>query len=118
MCGLHFRNFKNMQPILSELVQSFNEKLELGIPEDVSEADILLKLEERLGQLIQRDPEDFFRIMYRVDIPEYQLNNALQQADALQLLARMVYNRQLGKIKSRREFKAQQPNEVDKDLEW
>ena len=68
-----------MRAELQQLVQSFNEKLELDIPTGIAEEEILLKLEERLGQLLQRNPEEFFRILYIVDIPEYQLNNACNE---------------------------------------
>lgn len=108
-----------MRVELQQLVQSFNEQLELNIPTGIAEEEILLKLEERLGQLLQRSPEEFFRILYVVDIPEYQLNNALQQPDALTVLAKMVYNRQLGKVKSRAGSSTYfNKNDADADLAW
>lgn len=108
-----------MRAELSELVQTFNEKLELDIPEGIAEEDILLKLEERLGYLLQRNPEEFFRVLYRVDIPEYQLNNALQQPNALQVVAKMVFNRQLEKLKTRADFSGHfNKNDADADLKW
>jgi len=108
-----------MQTELSELLNSFRDKFELEMPETYSEEEILLGLEKRLGQLLERNPEEFFQLMYRIDIPERKMHEVLQQQDALAALAVLVYQRQLQKIRSRLKYKSYfENNDADSELKW
>ena len=108
-----------METELQELARALKEKLELDIPGSISEAEILLLLERKLGYLLEREPEAFFQALYRIDIPEQQLNAVLQRNDALQELARMVYERQLEKVRSRNRYRDYFNNtDADKELKW
>lgn len=108
-----------MQTELLELKKSFKDSFELNTPETVSEEELLMLLERRLGILLERNLEEFFQMLYRIDIPENQLHEVLQDSDALSALAKMVYNRQLQKVKSRLKYKASVNNsDIDADLKW
>ncbi len=108
-----------MQTELSELRKSFKEKFELEMPETYSEEEILLGLEKRLGQLLERNPEEFFQMMYRIDIPEGKMHEVLRQQDALAALSVLVYQRQLQKIKSRLKYKSYfEKDDTDSELKW
>lgn len=108
-----------MQAELTELLRSFKDRFQLEIEGLVSEQEILLMLEKRLGQILERNPEEFFQLLYRIDIPERQLQGVLNDPNALQALARMVYDRQLEKARSRLKYKeASTPRDVDEDLAW
>lgn len=103
----------------AELAATLKEKLDVDIPEGYSEEEIKLMLEKHLGQLLERNPEEFFQLLYRIDIPEGSLNRVLQQEDALATLAGMVYQRQLQKVKTRLFYKhSQQAQPGDDDLRW
>lgn len=108
-----------MQAELSELKKSFKEKFELEVPETYSEEEILQSLEKRLGELLERNPEEFFQTLYRIDIPERKMHEVLQQQDALAALAVLVYQRQLEKIKTRLKYRGAFKSEnVDDELKW
>ena len=108
-----------METEQTALAASLREKFELDIPDSFSGEEIKLRLERRLAQLLERNPEEFFQLLYRIDIPETQLQLVLQQENALAALAGMVYNRQLDKVKTRLFYKSQSnPKTVDGDLEW
>ncbi len=108
-----------METEQSVLAVSLKEKLGLDIPDGFSEEEIKLMLEKRLGQLLERNPEEFFQLLYRIDIPERSLQGVLQQEDALATLAGMVYQRQLQKVKTRLFYKgSQQAQPGDDDLKW
>lgn len=103
----------------AELAATLKEKLDVDIPEGYSEEEIKLMLEKRLGQLLERNPEEFFQLLYRIDIPEQRLHAVLQQENALAALAGMVYSRQLQKIKTRLFYKdSQRAQPGDDELLW
>lgn len=108
-----------METEQSVLAATLKEKLDIDIPEGYSEAEIKLMLEKRLEQLLERNPEEFFQLLYRIDIPERGLQNVLQQQDALVKLAEMVYDRQLQKVKTRLFYKSNQKAQPgDEELKW
>lgn len=82
-----------------------------------TEAQILDALAARVGQMIAGDPEGFFQLMYRLDVAENRIHEALQQEDPSLAVARQVYLRQLQKVHSRRLFKPP-PAPPDEELEW
>ena len=90
---------------------------EITIPDKLSEDEILHLLADRVVFLIERSPEQFFQLMYRLDIPEEKLNIALVDADAALEIAKIIYNRQLMKVRSRQLYK-QQNNSDDAELKW
>ncbi len=108
-----------METERSALAASLKEKFELDIPDGFSEQEIKLNLEKRLAYLLERNPEEFFQLLYRIDIPERQLQVALQEENALAVLADMVYHRQLDKVKTRLYYRGQSDGKtVDDELGW
>lgn len=103
-----------------EYQQQVNEVLhrELGLqlPDVISETELLQLLADRLATIIARSPEDFFQLMYRLDIPEAAMNKALTQKDIPAELAKLVYTRQLQKIESRAKFGRTKSD--DPELQW
>lgn len=99
--------------IVADLLQ---KDWEIEKPNLVSEEEILRRLEQRVAYLIERNPEYFIQLMYRLDINEHKLNEVLQHHDAPAQVAWLVYKRQLQKAESR--LKHKQDGSVDKDLEW
>ena len=102
---------------LKETAIALQENWGLEIPDIISEATILQKLAERVVQLIGNNSEEFFQLMYRLDISELKLNAALHGPDAPADIARLIYDRQIQKIYSREFFKTTQ-KDVDDDLKW
>lgn len=108
-----------MQTERAELAKSFKEKFELEFPDNFSEEEIQLELEKRLGRLLEKNPEEFFQMLYRIDISEKSLQSVLQEPDALTKLAKMVYTRQLDKVKSRLKYRDYfNKDTTDNDLKW
>ena len=101
------------QEVATELAKDWA----LMIPENVTEEAILQLLADRVVTLIERSPEEFFQLMYRLDVSEKKLNSVLQEADVAQQIARLIYNRQLQKIESRALYRSQNDGE-DPDMKW
>jgi hypothetical protein len=78
--------------------------------------DILAALARRIGDMLLQDPMGFIQLMYRLDIPEAQLDMALDHAEAASLIAQLVWNRQVQKIALRQSTPPK--NAEDDDLDW
>ncbi len=82
----------------------------------ISEQEIIDKLALQVGVLAEKGPDAFFQLMYRLDIPEKKLTNAMVDKEAAVEIAKLIYNRQLQKVRSREFYKKRHKN--DDDLTW
>lgn len=103
--------------IHSQTVLAINQHFGLALSQEFSEEDIIQMLSERVIQYLNKGPEAFFQLMYRLDIPETKLVAILHTDNAALEVARLIYNRQLQKIKSRASFK-KTDEESDPELKW
>ncbi len=103
--------------ILSDTASALQSEWGLLPPDIISEEELLRLLAERILVIIQQGPDAFFQLMYRLDISEKKLNEVLGSDGAAEKIARLVYNRQLEKIKSRFANR-QDPGDVDPELKW
>ena len=75
-------------------------------------------LAEWVNELIQHDLSELIRVLYRVDISENKLKFLLREKvgeDAAFIIADLIIERQLQKIKTRQQFKQPPPdNEEDR----
>lgn len=77
-------------------------------------------LVERLHLFINDDFHGLVQILYRVDIDEKHLKNLLNEnktTDAAEIIADLIIDRQLQKIKSRRQFN-QRDNNISEEDKW
>ena len=75
---------------------------------------------EKINDLIVHDFQKLILILYRLDINEEKLKNWLKgnpHSDAGIIIADLIIERELQKIKSREKFK-QQRNEIDDEEKW
>jgi hypothetical protein len=103
--------------ISKSIARHFQDNWELQIPETFTESELLELLAAKISMLIERQPETFFQLMYRLDIPEKKLNAVLGNMDAIDKIARLVYERQLEKARSRQQYRDENPD-IDKNLQW
>jgi len=83
----------------------------------VSEAKILEQLELLLSELLQQKEQAFYQLMYRLDIPERKLMEALSdREEGVRKVARIIYERQIEKAKSRKQNS--EDKDADPDLKW
>lgn len=82
-----------------------------------TEAQVIDALALQIGRIIATDPEGFFQLMYRLDVAESKVDDALRDPEPALAVARQVYLRQLQKIRSRKLFKPP-PAPPDEELEW
>lgn len=102
---------------LQEAAIALKEEWGVTIPDLYSEEAILKMLEQRVIHLIETEPESFIPLMYRLDISEKKLNGVMNEADVAHKIARLIYDRQIQKIQSRRFYRSTDAAN-DPDLKW
>ncbi|RXK60936.1 hypothetical protein ESA94_10800 [Lacibacter luteus] len=99
----------------NNIIPQLNIELSLELPEKLSMTELEEQLTQHINQLINTDFEKLVYYLYRIDVNEAKMKQLLQQQqgeNAAQLLARLIIDRQLQKIKSRAEHKS---NTADDD---
>jgi hypothetical protein len=103
-----------------ELIQTINRELAIQLPEKLSPEALRDLLKEEINRLIQNDFQKLVSVLYRVDVNERKLKYLLQEnvgEDAAVIIADLIIERQLQKIKSRREF-SQRDDAVSDEEKW
>ncbi len=103
--------------VIQEAAIALQNEWGLQLPDIISEEEILKRLAQRVTVLIEQGPETFFQLMYRLDISEKKLNGVMHEEYVAENIARLIYDRQLQKIKTRELFKSMN-EEVDPELKW
>ena len=103
--------------LLQQTALALKSDWDLQIPETLSEEAILKLLADRVVLILERGPDTFYQLMYRLDISEKKLNAILGDEHVADKIARLIYDRQLQKIKSRMEHKSQN-TDTDPELKW
>jgi len=98
------------------LVSTLPEDLRLVQESYFSEEDFLNALAPRVAYMMQYNSGVFFQLLYKMDVLESKLKLAMQQADVPMAIARLILERQMEKIISRRDFPASEAK--DEDLSW
>lgn len=109
-----------MKQINADLIPEINNSLQLQLAESLSYEELHKKLAAEINHLINSDFEKLIYYLYRVDVNETRMRRLLEQKqgeNAAMLIADLVIERQLQKIKSRREFN-QRENDIDENEKW
>jgi hypothetical protein len=92
----------------TNLIPALKESLQIDLPENISFELLKEKLSQHINYLIQSDFQKLVAVLYRVDVNEKKLKNLLKAhpgSDAGKIIADLIIERQLQKIKSRQEFR-------------
>ena len=87
-----------------ELIQILNNELAIELPEKISFEELKENLSQHINHLIQTNFQKLVSLLYRVDVSESKLKTLLKEnadADAGRIIAELIIERQLQKIKSR-----------------
>jgi hypothetical protein len=102
----------------AELVKEINKNLAIFLPNEISLDELHIRLSEFLNELIQKDFQKLIRLLYRIDISEAKLKQLLQQPpkeDASKIIAQLIIERQLQKIKSRQLYRPPNDNFTEEE---
>ena len=103
--------------ILNETAIALRQEWGLELPSTLSEEALLQLLADRIVMILEQGAETFYQLMYRLDISEKKLNAVLGDENVPAKIARLIYDRQLQKIKSRHENRMKKEDN-DPELQW
>jgi hypothetical protein len=104
----------------NNLIPAIKQSMEIDLPENISFDLLKEKLSYHINQLIQTDFQKLVSILYRIDVSEAKLKYLLKEnadKDASVIIADLIIERQLQKIKSRQEF-SNRDNNMSNDEKW
>lgn len=102
-----------------ELILELSRELGLALKDNHYAAARKL-LVDHINYLVANDFKQLISILYRMDVNENTLRSMLKEnpaADAGEIIADLMIERQARKIKSRRQFR-QRDNDIDEDEKW
>jgi hypothetical protein len=103
-----------------ELIQELNQIRSWDLAERLTREEVESVLAERLNNLIRDDFNGLVQLLYRIDVEEPRLRYLLQQhkgEDAGRIIARLIIDRLLKKIETRRQYAADK-RDIPDDEKW
>jgi N-acetylglucosamine kinase-like BadF-type ATPase len=89
-----------------DIIPLLNKEMSLQLPGQITMEELEQELTNHINYLINTDFEKLIYYLYRIDVNETKMKKLLQQEEGVnagQLIARLIIDRQLQKIKSRAE---------------
>jgi len=103
-----------------ELIQELNHIRSWDLAERLTREEVESALAESLNSLIRDDFNGLVQLLYRIDVEEPRLRYLLQQhkgEDAGRIIARLIIDRLLKKIETRRQYSAGK-KDIPEDEKW
>lgn len=103
-----------------QLVKEINKNMAIALPDEISLDDLQIQLSALVNQLIKKDFQKLITLLYRIDVSEPKLRELLKQQpeeDAGTIIAALIIERQLQKIKTRQQFR-RQAKDFDEEEKW
>jgi hypothetical protein len=88
------------------LLSALEKELSLNLYDQLNEKELRLRVQEKVNELIEHDFGMLVNILYRIDVSEQKVKQLLQSngdKDAAAIIAGLIIERQMEKIKSRRD---------------
>jgi hypothetical protein len=102
------------------LVSAINDSLGIELKKEVSSDQLADILAEHINDLIDRNFNKLVNLLYRIDVNESKLREMLNENsnDAGRVIAGLIIERQLQKIRSRESFRINNDNSIDENEKW
>ena len=91
----------------NELIQMINSHIDAHFEQSISTQELQQKLAVLINNLINKDFQKLLIILYKVDVDENKLKNILKAEagkDAANIIATLIIEREIQKIKTRKQF--------------
>ncbi|HSZ86512.1 MAG TPA: hypothetical protein VK787_10800 [Puia sp.] len=101
------------------LIDSLKKDLQIDLATKISFEKIKEKLIAHINDLINNNFEELINVLYRVDVSEAKLKILLKEnAESAFVIADLIIERQLQKIKTREQFKSTGKKENSDEEKW
>jgi hypothetical protein len=103
-----------------ELVINIKKDLAIDLPEKIPLDKLQKQLTIYINQLIQTDFQLLITLLYRIDVSELKLKKLLEEhtdENAGNIIAKLIIERQLQKIKTRKQFSKRDDN-ISEEEKW
>jgi len=102
----------------SILLSELSNKLEIDLREKRSLEELKVFLSGYIDHLISNNPDKLVSILSRVDVSEKELKANLQnkEENASSIMAQMIIERQMEKIKTRERYRSN--DDISEDEKW
>ncbi len=118
LCVLRDKKNQKMQAE-EQLIDSLKNDLQIDLASKISFEKIKERLTEYINHLINNNFEQLIYLLYKVDVNESKLKKLLKEnPDAASVISDLIIERQLQKIKTRKEFKSANKQENSDEEKW
>ena len=103
----------------TELITDIKKEMAIELPDNIDLNELKEKLIQHINYLIQHDFEKLVALLYRIDVNEKKLRELLQrysENNSSEIIAQLIIERQLEKIKTRQQFKS--GNNISEEEKW
>ncbi|MCW3120145.1 MAG: hypothetical protein JWM28_4227 [Chitinophagaceae bacterium] len=103
-----------------ELIQTLNVDFSINLPDGTGMDQLHATLSQYINHLIVHNFTQLVNLLYRLDVNEKKLQQWLLEntaEDAGKIIADLIIERQLQKIRSRKQYK-QQDDSIGEDEKW
>lgn len=103
-----------------QLIESLQKELLLSLPQKISFDQLRAFLSGHINHLITNNFHQLVALLYRIDVSETGLKNLLKESsgeDAGNIIADLIIERQLQKIKTRQQFSSRDEN-ISENEKW
>ena len=104
----------------NQLVQQVNKEMAIELSEKISLEELHNQLAIHVNNLIINNFEQLVNLLYRIDVSEVKIKSFLSRQNsenAGNIIASLIIERQLQKIKTRQQFR-QQDNDFNEVEKW
>jgi hypothetical protein len=104
----------------TDLISDINQSFEISLPVNISDKELKETLTQYVNHLINYDFEKLIFHLYRIDVNEAKMKQLLEQKNgenAAGLIADLIIERQVEKIKSCQQFR-QRDNDISENEKW
>lgn len=98
-----------------------NETFDLSIPVNSTREQSAVFLADRINYLIINDFSKLVQMLYRIDVSEQKIKTLLKEnpgSDAGRIIAALIIERQMQKIRSRQQTGRDDRNTIDETERW
>jgi len=102
------------------IIKYVNETFDVSIPGKTTREQMEIFLSEKINYLVANDFTKLVQILYRIDVSEPKLKALLKQnsgTDAGRIIAALVIERQVEKLRSRQQFRTDD-NNINEEEKW